>query len=659
MHLRRLQLTNFRSCRSTEIHLDKTLTILAGENNAGKTNVIDALRLVSSPSDARRTRFVGVDDLRLGANSLDIEVEFEGLDPAQCGLFFSALSSNTATDASWQYHWAPPPPGTRRRTPSWTVGPRAQPETEPDIREFIRHVHLPALRDADRDLASSSPGRIEFLLRQLLLGKDEQRDSLLKSASAAFGVVLQEAPLVEAQERVRKAFAPLAEGFQPHEAHLRFAEPTLLGLARDLRFALTEQGVDPAVLGQTGLGYANLLYLSSVLVELETAKDAELTLMLVEEPEAHLHPQLQRAVLSLLERRATESAQLSKPGAHAGQIQVLLTTHSPNLTAATSVRRIVVLRSSRETVTTVAEHALAGVEAPAPPDTENEGASSVGTGERGSSTSALETVAIAVANLNLDAISERKIDRYLDVTKASLLFGARVILVEGVSESLLMPAFASAILNPLELARFRAATVLAIDGVDFEPYVRLLLGGRAGAPRIADRVVVLTDEDPNELGADTDENPEPLVNSVVSTSDAPVTPSPGRARAEQLRAIALELGADDRLHVAVTPETLEASLLSETAPGDTAHQAVKEAFVDCTGLKGRSRREQEWKLRIDQLPIAQRGTAFVKWMKSTGTRKGDLAQRLAAVIERDLQTGKRFPVPQHVATALRVLVGTS
>ena len=120
MHLRRLRVMYFRSCRSTEIRFDETLTVLAGENNAGKTNAIDALRLVTAPSDARRTRSVGADDVRLGADGLRIEVEFARLDPPQCGIFLSALKSNGDTSASWQYAWAPPTGAARRRSPVWT-----------------------------------------------------------------------------------------------------------------------------------------------------------------------------------------------------------------------------------------------------------------------------------------------------------------------------------------------------------------------------------------------------------------------------------------------------------------------------------------------------------------------------------------------------------
>lgn len=694
MHLRRLRLTNFRSCASTDLRFDKTLTVLAGENNGGKTNIIDALRLVTAPSDERRTRFVRPDDVRVGATDLRLEIEFEALDPAQCGIFFSALSSNAATDASWQFAWAPPTGAARRRSPTWTVGPRAQPETEPEIRDFIRHVHLPALRDADRDLASSSPGRIEFLLRQLLFGKDDERDALLASVRAASNDVLSQPPLDEAQNRVRSAFTPLAAGFHPHDAHLRFVDPTLVGLARDLRFTLTQQGIDPAGLAQTGLGYSNLLYLATVLVELEAAKDAELTLLLVEEPEAHLHPQLQRSVLELLERRAEESARPSVPGAHAGQIQVVVTTHSPNLTAATFVRRIVVLRgcspaaamapaavepereASAEDVAASTAAAPAEAQPPKTPDeAEAESAATpTPTAPAGPGSAALspaplsETVAIAIAALGLTEAAQRKIDRYLDVTKASLLFGQRVLLVEGIAEALLMPAFASCVLTTEERARFRSAAVIAIDGVDFEPYIRLLLGSAGSSTaRLADAVVVLTDEDPVEpddaahvvkrdTATMTTIGAEPAATDSVAPAVVPTKPPAGESRASELGALAAKLEAGDRLQIVITPQTLEASLISDPMTGQAALDVLKEAFVECAGPRGRVARTSEWQTRIASLPPAKRGRALVDWMTTTKTRKGDFAQVLVALIERDQGEGRTFAVPPHIARALRALV---
>ncbi len=49
MYLQSLQLSNFRSCYDTTVEFQPTLTLLVGENNSGKSNVIEALRLATAP----------------------------------------------------------------------------------------------------------------------------------------------------------------------------------------------------------------------------------------------------------------------------------------------------------------------------------------------------------------------------------------------------------------------------------------------------------------------------------------------------------------------------------------------------------------------------------------------------------------------------------
>jgi putative ATP-dependent endonuclease of OLD family len=232
-----------------------------------------------------------------------------------------------------------------------------------------------------------------------------------------------------------------------------------------------------------------------------------------------------------------------------------------------------------------------------------------------------------VAKLRLSEPDLAKIDRYLDVTRSALLFSRRVLLVEGLAEALLVPVFGELAFkgNHEALARLRAATIVAIDGVDFEPYVQLLLTPcPLGGQRIADRVAIVTDEDPVRTPHDTS--------------------SAGAARKETLVAVATAAGASASLLVELSPITLEATLMG-TPSSPTAQDVLRQVF-----LEGHPRSAETWKTQVEDAPTEQRAEAFRQLLVSTRTRKGDFAQRLAA---RARHSG--FPVPPQFGRALRFL----
>ncbi|MCL4177208.1 MAG: AAA family ATPase [Verrucomicrobia bacterium] len=148
--------------------------------------------------------------------------------------------------------------------------------------------------------------------------------------------------------QIATALSGLTSGVRPQDAKLDFATETVLDVARALRFKLADTGLSLEGIRQSGLGYSNLLFMATVIVELPGAKEADLTLFLVEEPEAHLHPQLQMLVLGFLLEKARESSSAKVPsGQPEGRIQVIVSTHSPNLTAGVSPKHLVVVRSQR------------------------------------------------------------------------------------------------------------------------------------------------------------------------------------------------------------------------------------------------------------------------------------------------------------------------
>lgn len=570
MYLESLEIENFRSFAKATIPLKENLTVLVGENNGGKSNVIEAIRLLTPPASGRIDRYCELDDLHRFTNetSFSIAGRFSGLSAAQQGDLISLLSDPAATSARLKLTCTVEE-GLAKR-PKFTGGAH---DTQPEqgARERVRHVYLPALRDAQFALSSGNPTRKLALLRHVIPNADHDafREALKRTGTHA--------GLEQVKEAVSKELADLTSGVRGQAAELGFSEnEQLIDIARDLRFRLGDADGEASEIALSGLGYANLLYMATIIVELERAQDADLTLFLVEEPEAHLHPHLQMSVLDFLQERAQKQAE-AVAGMPAGKIQVIVASHSPNLTSWVSSSNLVALRTVQ-------------------------------------SDQGKESKPLPLSAIDLTPKERRKIDRYLDVTRAALLFGGRCLLVEGIAEAILLPVIANRIFedaitsikeseaDEMEKAtriraeqirkkKFCGSTFVPIDGVDFEPYVKMMLFGSDGV-RLADQVIVVTDEDG---GA-------------------------GTTRRATYEGLADGFGARHRLEVLLSGDTLEVDLF----------EAGNAAIMKAAYLKLHGRSEDKWD-EMAELEGDARKAKIREIFKST--RKGDFAQELAALIE--------------------------
>jgi putative ATP-dependent endonuclease of OLD family len=97
MYLDKLTLNNFRSFAQSEVPLGKDLTLFVGENNGGKSNAIDAIRLLTAPLGGRRELYCETTDIRFGSaeRKFELAATFAELNPGQQGRMISA-----ATDAT-------------------------------------------------------------------------------------------------------------------------------------------------------------------------------------------------------------------------------------------------------------------------------------------------------------------------------------------------------------------------------------------------------------------------------------------------------------------------------------------------------------------------------------------------------------------------------
>jgi putative ATP-dependent endonuclease of the OLD family len=620
MYLNKLMLNNFRSFEQAEIPLCKDLTILVGENNGGKSNAIDAIRLLTTPLGGRRELYCETTDIRFGGveRKFALTASFAELNPAQKGRMISAATDAAISGCVFGLKYDETNGRFPVRPQLWAGQLQGNPEA--GCHEMIRHVYLPPLRDAKRALASGNPTRIYALLNHFLDGQapEELAKALRREADAEI--------LGKVGGAVEVGLSALTSGVRRQAASLGFSsDEKLIDIARDLRFKLADHGIEPEDLRYSGHGYANLLYMATIAVELEKVNDADLTLFLVEEPEAHLHPQLQAAVLSFLDEQA-EKSRKPRDGHQgpAGELQIVVATHSPNLSAWVESRKLIFFRSFLPASANPAGVAAAAVVdepqplAGVPPEMMHEIEPNpvlpAGRPRR-------VTRCIPLAALSLNDVERRKVDRYLDVTKSALLFGGRVVLAEGIAEALLLPIIAKKIVlkdDVEKLRLFRSAVFVPIDGVDFEPYAKLLLSPYQEV-RIADFLVVLTDGDGGEVAAGVE--------------------FPGVGRKRKLEAIAADLGAVDILKVVINDYSLETELVRA---GNA--DLLKQVYLVLHPRSG-----DKWDAAVALADAAQ-AVAIQKLFETT--RKGDFAQLLAE----EISAGKEFTVPPYLKRAIEALV---
>lgn len=197
--------------------------------------------------------------------------------------------------------------------------------------------------------------------------------------------------------------------------------------------------VDKFEIEQNGLGFNNLIFMAVVLSELSKNPDAAYRGLIVEEPEAHLHPQLQAVLLKYL--ASLHAAGEEKP------VQLFVTSHSPNFASTANLDALTCLF-------------------------EDEG----------------NVQAFFPREAKFEDTKKEKLERYLDVTKAELFFAKRVIFVEGAAELMLVDALAKHMERDL---RDHGVSLISVEGLNFDCFLPLF-----GKNALKIPVAVLTDADP-------------------------------------------------------------------------------------------------------------------------------------------------------------------
>lgn len=484
MHISRLNIRNFRNFAHLDVRLGEN-AVIVGENKVGKSNLLHALRLILDPSLPDSSRKLRTEDFwdglsrPLGKDArITVSIEIRDFDENENHLAILAehLISPDPMVAKLTYVWQPVPglQGEPTKDADYEFfvygGERPENRISYEVRRRLPLELLPALRDCEGDLGRWTRSPLRPLLDK---AASTIKRADLEELAAGVDEATEELANIDEVKGVATSIIDKLKNMvgsaQMLETLLRFSPTDPDKLIRSLRLFIDggRRGI-----GDASLGSANLVYLALKALEydqLVADGDRDHTILAIEEPEAHLHPNLQRLIF----RNYLRPRVGGKPEDGGASTTILMTTHSPHVASVTPVKDFVLLRRNAEDTAT-------------------------------------EAVSTASLDLSDDEIAD--LERYLDVSRGEMLFARGVILVEGDAERFLVPVLAKQQGYDLDAL---GVSVCSVSGTNFSPY--LILVGPEG---LAIPVAALTDRDPRTPKEDGTERasqgPARVVNQMLA-----------------------------------------------------------------------------------------------------------------------------------------------
>jgi putative ATP-dependent endonuclease of OLD family len=505
MYIKSIRIQGFRNFQDSTIEFREGVNVIIGHNNAGKTNLLKSLSLILDNKSSRRLE---VDDFNKNIQFTDLIAtppkvtisliisQSPGEDLMTDDLVtvapwltalqepYTALLTYTyflpeSEHSEYQHEMGKLKHDDRKN--SWLTikhdflrkyvvriyGGNADLQSPADSESLNKfdYQFLHAIRDVERDMFT---GR-NTLLKEVIdffmdyeIKNDKAKTATLKKTEISghkltFSKGAQDL-ITQLRTRMEKGREHIMQYAEQTGASFNSAKPEFDGqlseveLYSALRLIISySTGIEiPAT--HNGLGYNNLIYMSLLLAKMQVDLNGDylgsnakvFPVLVIEEPEAHLHPSLQYKFLKFLHGNTNQKAR-----------QVFISTHSTNITAAVGLDQIICLHTLSKGSINI------GYPGKVFPDT--------------------------AAGKNAKAY----VQRFLDATRSDMLFAKNIIMVEGIAEQLLLPTFSKYISKSLE---DNHTVVIHVGGRYFEHFLTLFDNTKAHT--IHKKVACITDRDP-------------------------------------------------------------------------------------------------------------------------------------------------------------------
>lgn len=476
MYLKALKLWNFRKYGSDnwdlnkpnlKIYFDKQLNVLVGENDSGKTAVIDAIKLVLKTHSYEWLR---VSDLDFYRDSNKFRIELFFVIPNE------DIAKNFIEWLTWKEHEGNNVPilklileVERKNGRILPYEVRAGNDTRglqlsPKVKEYLKCTYLKPLRDAENELIAKKNSRLSQILRghelfRIQEGHEHDFVRYLKEFNKKIMDWFEDDAKASGEKSNKELIKNIIDNYLKEiinndiSSEIKISKPEIKSILDKISLELFDI-INP------GLGSMNRLFMAAEFLNLKNDEWDGLKLCLVEELEAHLHPQAQLKIIQRINKEEN--------------IQFILTSHSPNITSKVDLKHIQIFKEDK-------------------------------------------VFSLKKKSTILDDKNYKFLKRFLDVTKSNLFFSKGVILVEGWSEEIILPAIAKKIgydLNQKEVS------IINVGSTAYLHFAKIFIQ-KEPSKRMGVPVSVITDLDvkPDDNGTFDTEKEDEKRESIESKFD--------------------------------------------------------------------------------------------------------------------------------------------